>query len=480
MLVRSTGLLLVALSLLAPRVEAQGLPFQIDLDTGSFLYGGGESLLEVYVSVGVHTLDFTQTEDGFSAEVPVIVSVAPAASAAPEGTAPESVFEQTLDLRFSVRDTLVLREGREYVEQVRATVPPGEYDVIAVVPGDTQSGRSEIELRLNDIVVPDYEAAQGAAVSSIQLASTILRAGEGSADFVKSGLEIQPNPTQVFAMNDEGVGMRAVPYYAEIYGADGEMADENYTVLAYLSQSNRPNPLPEYQQRTERPVRPVDVVVGRFDISQLPSGTYYLRIAALNAANEPVAERGQKFYVVNPTVEVEDTFAGGQDFETLLFAGMGLEEVELEIEQVSVIADSREQSMLGRAEGLEAKQIALASFWRSRDTDPNPNINSARRTFLQRMSIVQDRYREPLTEGFRTDRGRVFLEYGPPSEVDERRFEAEAIPHVIWTFDNIPGEGRSIFVFADRFTSGRLELIHSDVTGEISVPNWQDELIRIR
>lgn len=482
MSVRFAALALLALLIVpASGARAQGLPLQLDLDTGSYLYGGGESILEIYLSLGVHTLAFEATDDSsFAAQVPVDVSVFPASSGAPEGTSPEAVYQQTLDLQFVVADTLLLRSGREYVEQIRTTLPPGEYDVVATVPGDVTSGRSELELRANDVIVPDYESASGGAISSIQLASSIKRAEEGETDFVKSGLEIQPNPTAVFEIRPDSTGMRTVPYYAEIYGVDEAIPGETYTVLAYLSQSNRPNPLPDHQQRTERPVRPVDVVAGRFDITSLPSGTYYLRVAALNAANEPVAERGQKLYIVNPTVAAQALYAEGQDFESLLFQGLSEEEVDLELEQIEAIGSSSEMGLARSLTDLEAKQNFLAAFWRGRDDNPNPNVNGARRSFLQRLSIVQDRYREPLTEGFRTERGRVFLKYGAPSQVDERRFEAETIPYVVWTYDNIPGEGRAMFVFADRFSSGRLVLIHSDVTGEQSLPNWQDELIRIR
>lgn len=479
--IRSTVLALFALLLVpASGAQAQGLPLQLDIDTGSYLYGGGESTLEIYLSVGVHTLDFDQADDGtFNAQIPIEVAVYPASSDAPEGTMTQSVYEQTLDLQFVVADTLLLQSGREYVEQIRTRVPPGEYDVIATVPG--AAGRSELELRANDVVVPDYESASDGMISSIQLASSIKRAEDGETDFVKSGLVIQPNPTGVFEIQEDSTGMRTIPYYAEIYGIDEAISADTYTVLAYIAQSNRPNPLPDHQQRSERrPARSVDVVAGRIDITTLPSGTYYLRIAALNAANEPIAERGQKLYVVNPTVETQALYAEGQDFESLLFQGMSEEEVDLELEQIEAIGSSSEMGMARSLEALEAKQNFLAAFWRGRDGDPNPNINDARRAFLQRLAIVNERYREPLTEGFRTERGRVFLKYGAPSQVDDRRFEAETIPYVVWRYNNIPNEGSSLFVFADRFSSGRLELIHSDVTGEQSSPNWQDELIRIR
>lgn len=478
MRLRSVCLAIAALAALVPTVHAQELPVQLDIDTGSYLYGGGESLLEVYVSVGIHTLTFSPVPEGYRAELPVTIEVVPASSDAPGSSGADAVYAETLDLQFVLPDTSLLRDRREYVQQVRALVAPGAYDVIAKVAA--APGRSQLELRASDVIVPDYEEVEGAAVSSIQLASSISRAEGADGAFVKSGLEIQPNPTTVFAMNAEGVGMRSVPYYAEVYGTDAAIDGESYTVLAYLSQSNRPNPLPDYQQRTERPVRPVDVVVGRFDITGLPSGTYFLRIAALNSANEPVAERGQKLYVVNPTVDPEETFVAGADLETLLYEGMSIEEVDQEIEQVLVVADERFISASRELESLESKRAFLIGYWRAQDTDPNPNVNTARDAFFRRLAIVQDRYREPLTPGYRTERGRVFLKYGAPSEIDRNLVNTETIPYEIWTYESIPGEGRSTFVFADRLSTGNMELIHSDVTGEISRPNWEGDLYRIR
>ncbi|OZC03059.1 GWxTD domain-containing protein [Rubricoccus marinus] len=480
MSVRFSSALAALLFLAAPLASAQSLPIQLDLDTASYLYGDGESILEIYVSVGVHTLTFVQEGDGYAAQVPVALSVLPAASGAPGGASRAPVFEQMLDLRFQVADTLLLQSGREYVEQVRTTLPPGEYDVVARVAPNAQAERAELELRANDVVVPNYEDTRSPSVSTVQLASSISRAEEGATNFVKSGLEVQPNPTGVFAMNAEGVGMRSVPYYAEIYGVDSSVSDENYTVLAYLSQSDRANPLDGYQQRSQRPVRPVDVIVGRFDISKLPTGAYYLRIAALNASNEPVAERSQKLYIVNPTVEQPNLYTSGQDFEMVLFAGMSQEEVDLELKQVSILANGREQSTARSLTDLDAKRNFLAAFWRDRDEDANPNINSARRTFLQRLNVARDRYSEPLvTEGEVSERGRVFVKYGPPTSVDSQPFGQDTVPYVVWRYENVPGNGQSVFVFADSYSSGRFELIHSDVTGEVSQPDWQEELTRM-
>jgi hypothetical protein len=62
--------------------------------------------------------------------------------------------------------------------------------------------------------------------------------------------------------------------------------------------------------------------------------------------------------------------------------------------------------------------------------------------------------------------------------IEPHLYDRDMIPHEIWQYNNIPGEGRAVFVFADRNSFGRFELIHSSVPGERSLPDWQEELRR--
>ena len=462
---------LLAVALLAAAPSAQPLPVDVHIDHGSFRYDESSTLLEVYLSVGLASLDYEFAEgEGYVSELPVRVDIHGAGNVLQDAEAAPAapVFSRDLDLRFVVPDTASLSASQVYFEQVRAALPPGDYAIVATLVGG--EGRPELSLR-RDATVPAYS---GATVSSVQIATSISRADEADA-FTKSGLRIQPNPSAVYLP-----GMKSVPYYAELYGVDAAVEGGPYTLLTFLSTSNQQAPLPDFQQRTERPSRPVDIAVGRFDVSELASGTYYLRVVALNEANEPVAERSKKIYVINPDVASETVYSAGEDYESTLFGVMEAEELDMNLEHALIIATGRERDAARRLETDEAKRNFLATFWRGRDADPNPNVNSARRTFYERLDLVNDRFREPLTDGYKTERGRVFLTYGPPSEIDNRRFEAEAVPYVIWHYESIPGEGRSVFVFADRYSSGRMELIHSDVNGEVSLPSWENELIRIR
>ncbi len=455
---------------LASAAGAQGLPIQVRLDAGTFMYNEGQALVEMYVSFGAATLPFEARPDGqFEALVPATFRLLPVAAAAPAGAQRAPVYEEEATFRYVVEDTTALQEGQVIVEQLRTTVPSGEYELALTI---ALPGQSPLELR-SDLDVPDYLDDDAPAMSSIQLASDIRRA-EDDDTFVKSGLRVAPNPDAFY-----GAGSPQVSYYAEVYRPPSEA--DTYTVLAYIADGERAGPREGLQRRVERPVRPVDVIAGRLDVSTLPSGIYFLRIVVLNEASESVLEQSKRIYVVNPDVQRPELATGQLDYEDALYAPMAEEELELGLQHARVIGTQAERHRIDEVrEGtLDEQRAFLASFWRNRDTDGRPNVNTARDEFYRRLGPVNDQYREPGGRaGFESARGRVYLVYGPPSEIERRPFTPEAYPYEIWKYNNIPGEGSGTFIFADRYSSGQYDLIHSDVVGEENNPNWQSEIIR--
>lgn len=449
---------------LAAAADAQTRPVQLRMDTGTFRYDDERSLAEVYFSVGAASLRYTRTDAGaYEAALPVRLTIRPAADSAPAGAQQDAAFEETIDFRFTVADTSALGDGQVFTEQVRAALVPGEYEVAA------SAATSGVEARV-DLTVPDYATATGVTLSSVQLARRIVRSQDPAAPFVKNGRIVQPYPDAFY-----GGDLSRVTFYAEVYGLPTEPAE--YTLLTYLSESSRPTPVEGTQSRTTRPVQPVDVLVGAVDVRALPTGEYTLHVAVLDAANEAVAERTKRVFVINPDVaRPEATVAEAQDDE-LLYLAMGEEELALNIDHARVLANSRERQQIGGLTTDDDRRAFLVRFWRSRNERAGSPGGDARRTFYERLSRVDDQYRFASSAGYETDRGRVYLTYGPPSGIDRQAFNADSAPFEVWAYENVPGEGRSQFVFVDRYNSGQLELVHSNVTGEVSLPNWQEEIL---
>ena len=213
-------------------------------------------------------------------------------------------------------------------------------------------------------------------------------------------------------------------------------------------------------------------------MADLPSGIYFLRLVVLDEANQSVAEQSKRFFVINPDVERPELAGGRMTYEETLFAAMGEEELEINVDHARVLANNQEQAEIAAIASDDDARRFLTRFWGARDTDNNPTANESRRTFYDRLRFVEDRFNEHTRKAYETDRGRVYLTYGPPTEIDRRVFESDQYPHEIWYYENIPGEGRSVFVFVDRFSSNQYDLLHSDVTGEVSIPQWETEVVR--
>lgn len=443
------------------------------MSTGTFLYDEAASLVEVYLSVGAASLAYAPADGGYAADLAVDVSLRPAASGAAPGEASETVVaSERFERRYVVADTSALTAGQVFVDQVRLAVPPGEYEVVAAISGGGARPFRAFEARA-DVAVPAYADGSAPRLSSLQLATEVTRSADSADPYFKNGLRLVPNPDAFY-----GEGRSVVSAYAEIYRPPG---DGRYTLLTYLTEGGGTVALPGTETRQDRAVRPVDPVVLQQDVSTLPTGLYHLRAVVLNAGNEAVAESASRFFVINPDVERPDVAAPGMTAEEATYAAMGEEELVANLEHARVIATSRERgdiaSLLRDGATDEARRAFLVRFWAQRDTDPSPAVNPARRAFYERLAQVEARYGRSSQAGFQTDQGRVFLQYGPPSQVDRRNNEERMLPHEIWEYEHIEGEGQAVFIFADRFSAGRMELVHSTVTGEVTLPNWQQTII---
>lgn len=467
-----SGLLVVFLTL--PAAAQPALPVQVNLDLASFGYDAQHSLLEVYLAFEAQSLPFVQEEGQYRATLPVALVLMRNTDATLGATPQGAVWQDSLTLRFVVADTSALAEGQHFLHQVRAAVPPGEYELQVRLPGARLPGsaaRQDLELR-RDVVVPNYQASDLVGLSDITLASAIDPSQDRDDPFYKNGLLIRPNANLLF-----GQGLPLLYYYAEAYNPASLAGDDGrYTVLTYVAEANRPQPLPGLERRLERTPRSPDIVAGSFDLSMLPSGAYFLRVALLNDANEAVAENARKFFVYNPNVARPKADGPAETFETSPYAVMPQEEVERALAHISVIATETERRRARDIRDLDEQRRFLMEFWQARDPRPDTPINEFKEEFYSRLQYANERYASGRREGWQTDRGRIVIKYGLPASVEPHLYDRETIPHEIWQYNNIPGEGQALFVFADRNRFGDFELLHATVAGERKMLDWQAQL----
>ena len=465
------GILLLACFFVQGSLGQTAAPVEVDLDHAAFAYDDSESMLEVYLAFGASSLQYVAEAEQYLARLPLTMALLRSTSATLEGTPSDPIWQDDLTLDFAVADTAGLVQGQYFVRQARLTVLPGEYELRVVIPADAAQGRQELELR-RDVLVPDFADNTLIGLSDITLATTITRGQDRNDQFYKNGLIIRPNANQLY-----GAGMTNLFYYAEAYNIDTiASGGGQYTLLTYVAEANSPQPLPGLQKRTQRPARTPDVLAGSFQINELPSGSYFLRLVLLDENNESRAEQSRKFFVFNPNVAREQALALETSFETSAYATMTEEEVEKGLKHMRIIATEQEQRRARGIQDLDEKRRFLMDFWQVRDPDPSTLINEFREEFYGRLQYANERYSVRSMEGWQTDRGQTLIKYGSPSAIEPHLYDRGFKPYEIWEYNNIPGEGQAVFIFADRDGFGEFEMIHSTVAGERKLANWMEEI----
>ena len=132
----------------------------------------------------------------------------------------------------------------------------------------------------------------------------------------------------------------------------------------------------------------------------------------------------------------------------------------------------------------EERENFIESFWMRRDPTPDSMENEYKEEHYRRIAYANDRYASGIP-GWRTDRGRIYIAYGPPDEIEshpsggqyQRPYEegggfTSTYPFEIWRYRWIEGIGSDIL----------LEFVDPTMTGEYRLtmdPSEKDALLHV-
>jgi GWxTD domain-containing protein len=126
------------------------------------------------------------------------------------------------------------------------------------------------------------------------------------------------------------------------------------------------------------------------------------------------------------------------------------------LEILSLIASTEELDPLRKAPEAQ-RPAAWAKFWAARDPDPTTPENEALDAYLERVQYVTREYSQ-FGPGWRSDRGRVYIKYGAPEQVDTAMDDRAQGEYEIWRYYT-----RNLnFVFYDMFGVGDFKLVQGE------------------
>ncbi len=113
---------------------------------------------------------------------------------------------------------------------------------------------------------------------------------------------------------------------------------------------------------------------------------------------------------------------------------ISLYSVDIAIEMLRFITDEQTIEQIESGSTAEERE-KLNAFWEKKDPTPNTEFNELKAEFYQRIDYTYEHFTSRGTPGFETDRGRIYILYGPPNNID-RVYPSEGAAKEIWTYDN--------------------------------------------
>lgn len=290
-------------------------------------------------------------------------------------------------------------------------------------------------------------------------------------ELTRSGYDMLPYVENFFPAE-----VNQLAFYAELYNADKTFGDSTKFALAYFIENSTTGQIAagiqKLSRETAQSVNPILQVV---DISTLPSGKYELVVEMRNRENATLASRRMAFlrYKIEETeirsedlskLDIGNTFVTKfNDRDSLWEHVRSLHPITTTIERGAI------ESYLAAADLTLLRQYFLA-FWEKRDaSDPEGAWNKYR----EEVRKVQANFGTRIKKGYETDRGRVYLQYGPPNTMVIRHNDTDAYPYEIWHYYRINQFRNKRFVFYNPdLVTNDFELLQSDLPGEIKNDYW--------
>jgi GWxTD domain-containing protein len=138
------------------------------------------------------------------------------------------------------------------------------------------------------------------------------------------------------------------------------------------------------------------------------------------------------------------------------FEGLPVEDM---IGPLIYVTDGDDWKKLNHASDGE-KDSVFKSFWDKRNPSPGSPENELFNEFYRRVDITNRNFSFTRKEGWRTDRGRVFIVFGPPNRIEHSTpMGYTQADYEVWYYDEL----REKFVFYDEFGFGDFRLVSGNV-----------------
>jgi GWxTD domain-containing protein len=135
-------------------------------------------------------------------------------------------------------------------------------------------------------------------------------------------------------------------------------------------------------------------------------------------------------------------------------------DIDKATDQLQYFAQGSDITYIKEAATPDERQKRFLEFWAKRDPDPKTPRNELMEEYYLRVAYANKNFTQYL-EGWKTDRGMIYIRFGPPNNIDRQSFNIDSKPYEIWYYYD---QNRK-FVFVDEsgFGDYRLQYLGTDL-----------------
>ncbi len=382
----------------SPRLSGIGLPFFRVGIFRSFTPDGRQRLIQLYIQMMNDDLTFLKKKNKFVAEIDYEIFISDAHKKTVYNHREKKVIETT---RFEETNSRDIKHT--FLTEIK--LPAGSYD--AIISVEDRNTAKKINRKIH-FVVNSLEEQKF-------LLSDVMMFSHYTLDSLGRIIDFEPNLNNNFSQGEKYIYF----YFITLVSDSTDTLRIQYSIRdanGVLAQLNRYHLVngPAYNEHYVRINR------RQFDQSR-----YRLQVEGIYQDKRLTSSKVFSFFWTEVPESPRD--------------------LELALKQMRYImdADSIDWAL---KQPYEEKLAYFKRFWKRMDPNPDTQKNELMDEYFRRVNYANENFSTMAQDGWETDRGRIFIKFGEPDDIERHPFEPGTMPYEVWRYYDL----RKIFLFIDR------------------------------
>ena len=377
----------------------------------------GKSRIETYIQVPYTELHFLKIGEQYLARYETTIQVLNADN--------NQVAERSWKSEVSVTDFDLTTSDKKFsLAHQSLDVPPGHYELDAEIYTPENQKRTT---QRKSLLVSDFGKDE-LSFSDIMLVSRLSKANEKT--------EVVPNVSGTFIRNSGSIYLFFEAYHVSPI--------DSLFLVGHIYNSEKKEVW--RREQAEPPSESKIQVLMKVDSMSFPAGPYLVVVEGFNARAGTNPE-------LKSTTSRRFRIMWGDIPSTIV-------DIDKAIEELRYVATSDELDSLQAGTSQDDRRKRFLTFWNKRNPDPTSGRNPLLEEYYRRVDYANKSFTRYI-DGWKTDRGMVYIRLGPPDNIERHPFEMGSKPYEIWYYYNLNRE--CIFVDFSGFGDYRLQNASEDL-----------------